>query len=54
MTITVRTPFRDAANASDCPWFPRVALTMPRGSGPAASDASRLSPPRTLNAPVGV
>src|SRR5215475_1736621 len=46
---------RAAANEIDWPWFPRVAVTTPPILG---CDRVRRSmyttPPRTLNAPVGV
>src|SRR5580704_16678900 len=48
-------PARAAANEIDWPWLPRVAVTTPSTLG---CDRVRRSmyttPPRTLNAPIGV
>ena len=47
------TPKRRAAYATDCPWLPVEAAIRPRRRSSSDSCATRLSPPRTLNAPVG-
>ena len=52
--ITARTPKVLAAYAIDWPWFPVDAVMTPRVRSSSDSRESRLSPPRTLNAPTGV
>src|SRR5690625_785192 len=48
-------PTRRAAKARDCPWLPRVALTIPLGGlSPPRRCSIHTSPPRTLKAPIGV
>ena len=52
--VTGSPPWRPA-NAMLWPWLPRVAETSPAGATPETRSRSmKLSPPRTLNAPVGV
>jgi hypothetical protein len=41
------------ARAIDCPWFPVLAVMMPRRSS-ADRLRTRLTPPRTLKAQVGL
>ena len=53
-TIVHGTPARVAAKAIDWPWFPVVAEMTPRVRSASSSRATRCSPPRTLNAPVGL
>jgi hypothetical protein len=48
-----RTPKRPAANAIDWPWFPVDAVTTPARRSSSLSCETRLTPPRTLNAPIG-
>src|SRR3954471_9176344 len=42
-----------AAYATDWPWFPVDAAISPARSSCSGSCETRLTPPRTLNAPVG-
>jgi hypothetical protein len=54
-TNTVQaTPCCRDARAIDWPWFPVLAVTMPRARSSAGSDPTRFTPPRTLKAPVGL
>ena len=52
--IVARTPCRRAAYAIDWPWFPVEAVTRPRSRSSGVSCETRLIPPRTLNAAVGL
>ena len=47
------TPNSRAANATDWPWLPVEAAISPRARSSSESWATRLRPPRILNAPVG-
>src|SRR5262249_53556294 len=48
-------PARAAANDIDWPWLPRVAVTTPAILGcDRVRRSMYMTPPRTLNAPVGV
>jgi hypothetical protein len=47
------TPKRRAAYAIDCPWFPVEAAMTPDSRSSAPSCEIRLTPPRTLKAPIG-
>src|SRR5256885_2899254 len=51
--IRARTPNRRAAKASDWPWLPVEAAMIPRAGSPSSRRDTRLTPPRTLKAPVG-
>ena len=54
-TIVTATPAARPANAMLWPWLPRVAQTTPVTVGRSRTKRSMYtSPPRTLNAPVGV
>src|SRR5215210_3279634 len=46
------TPACLAAQATACPWLPALAATTPASRSLSVSVASRLTAPRTLNAPV--
>ena len=51
--IVACTPNSRAAYAIDWPWFPVDAPNTPRSRSARPSCATRLTPPRTLNAPTG-
>ena len=48
------TPKSRAAKATDWPWLPVEAAITPRRRSSSLSRLTRLIPPLTLNAPVGL
>ncbi len=53
MTTVHGASCRRLAYAIDCAWFPVDQVTVPRARSAAGMASSRVSPPRTLNAPTG-